>query len=157
MPDKNEKTFTMDEVNALVSRNTEQFFEKFAPILESIALTPAKLREAQKPYVDPDVIARNNFERGEFYRLQRESDDLIKAQQAACPHIDRNQKYTIKLQHNFHDNMPRGICVRCNLYIEPAHWESRPVINPDGSITNKREVIEAHPMYWLVQQLETTS
>jgi len=156
MPEKSEKTFTMDEVNALVSRNTELFFEKFAPYLEKIALTPEKMREFGKPYIDPEIIARKNHERKEFQEQERNMAKDTAARQAACRHQDKKGYSTICLQRNFHDNMPRGLCTMCQLVIHPHHWDWRPVTLPDGSIESKAQVVPAHPLYYIVQEMENS-
>jgi len=150
-------TFSAEEVRALITETTKSIFEQFGPVLQSIALTPEKLREAQKPYVDPMELARRLHEREEFQESEREQAELTRQRQANCSHKDENGDWSINLQHNFHDNMPRGLCPLCGLLIAPLHWDYRPHMLPDGKIKSEAFVVPAHPLYYLVQQLEVAS
>src|SRR6267142_204511 len=44
--------------SAAVKEAVEGVFRNLGPLLEKLAITPEKLREANKPYVDPAKIAR---------------------------------------------------------------------------------------------------
>jgi hypothetical protein len=142
-----------DEMRSLI----KEIFAEFAPIMQSMALTPDKLREAQKPYVDPMDIAKHNHARKQFQEDERQRDADKAERQARCSHLDENGKYAIRLQRNFHDGMARGICLHCMLCIEPQHWDWRPVTKADGSIENEAFIEKAHPLYYIVQQLESRS
>ena len=63
-------------VNALVSAAVKEAITAMAPMFQSIALTPEKIREANKPYIDPAAIAREARERA----MMRE--DLAEAERA---------------------------------------------------------------------------
>lgn len=141
------------DVRALV----KELFAEFMPVMQNMALTPDKLREAQKPYVDPMELARKNHERKEFQESERQRDADIRASQERCSHLDENGKYAIRVQRNFHDGMSRGICLHCMLMIEPAHWDWRPKTLPDGSLRHEAFVVQPHPLYYIVQQMEARS
>ena len=93
-----------------------------APILKEVALTPEKLREINKPYVDPAKIARNERET----ELWREDIEAQRAQMQAtqdnCLHTYDNGLTSIQLEHNFPDRQPRGLCVQCHALIYPREW-----------------------------------
>jgi len=127
-------------------------FKQFAPILESLALTPEKLREANKPYVDPAVTARMFREQQNWRQQEEENRKTRELIQSQCTHKDKNGRWAISLQHNFHDLLPRGICTHCLVNIWPAHIEFKPV---DGKST--AVLIKAHALYEVVQQLEASS
>lgn len=145
-----------DETKEMIRETVKQLFAEMAPILQSIALTPEKLREAQKPYIDPDVLARENHEQEEWRKQEQEQRANTEARQAACSHKDKNQRWSIALQHNFHDNMPRGVCARCRIHIYPAHWDYRPITDPTtGKITNQSFIVQEHPLYRIVREIES--
>lgn len=152
------KTFTLDEVKSMIAETTKEttkaIFEQFAPLMQSMALTPDKLREANKPWEDPAALARKNHEQENWRRQETDKTAAFKQRQTQCTHKDRNGLYAISLQHNFHDNMPRGICLKCELYIHPTYWDYRPVTAKDGTITEKALVVPAHPLYHIVQEIE---
>jgi hypothetical protein len=124
-----------------------ELFKELAPVF----------RDINKPYEDPEKARRTKYERENFRAQEREREAGIAALQAACPHKDsKSQKFTISLQHNFHDNMVRGICNRCGLIINPAYRDYRPETQPDGRIVNKVIVVKEHTLYPLVQQLDAS-
>lgn len=158
MPTDTPKTFTADEVKELIKQTTEQttktIFAEFGPILQSIALTPEKLREANKPYIAPEELARKNHERKEFAKAEEQRNEGIRRSRLSCKHKDDNGKYVIGISHNFHDGLPRGVCPRCGITIEPAHWDWRPKLKKDGEIVNEAFVTPPDPLYYVVQNLE---
>ena len=137
----------------LVQDAIKGVFEQLAPVLQSIALTPEKIREANKPYVDPAAIARELREREKTRKDTEEGRARTRAQQENCPHLDKNGKWAINLQHNFPDHKPRGMCPLCFIYIEPAHWDLHPPTPefPDG----EPYVIPEHRLYHIVRTLES--
>lgn len=154
MPEKTQTNPTED-TREIIRDVVREMFKEFAPVLQSIALTPEKLREAQRPYEDPLKLARELHEQEQWRQQEIEKEANKKALQAGCPHKDQNQKWNISLQHNFHDHMPRGVCNMCGIYIYPAHWDYRPVTQ-DGGLTVKDVgfVVPEHPLYHIVRQLE---
>jgi hypothetical protein len=150
-----EKAPINEETKELMRDLVRDIFKEFAPVLQSIALTPDKLREAQKPYEDPLKLARELHEQQQWRKQELEKSELKKARQTACPHKDKQQKWSVQLQHNFHDRLPRGICSLCELFIHPAYWDYRPITNPDGTVTDKAFIIKEHPLYHIVRELES--
>jgi hypothetical protein len=136
----------------MVREVVKELFKEMAPIFKDIALTPEKLREANKPYEDPAKIARELREQQKWREQETEKTKQMAARQANCSHMDKNMKWAIRLQHNFHDNMPRGICPLCELLIYPAHWDFRPENGKD-----KAFIIKEHPLYHIVRQIESMS
>lgn len=110
-------------INAMITAAVKEVFANMAPVLESIALTPEKLRAANAPYVDPAVVAREARE-----RLMMKEDlaaaEKQKAEfQAKCSHKDANGRWSVSTVHNFPDRQPRLVCVHCHRFIQPTHWE----------------------------------
>jgi len=78
--------------------------------------------------------------------------------QEGCAHKDKNGKWNISLQHNYHDRMPRGLCNVCGLFIHPSYWDFRPVQDPTtGVVKDTAFIIKEHALYGIVRQLETYS
>jgi hypothetical protein len=146
---------TKELVRGLVGDAVREMFKELAPVLQSIALTPEKLREAQKPYEDPAKLARQLHEKQQWQKQEMERSEAEKARQAACTHKDKNQKWAIRLQHNYPDFHPRGMCNNCGIFIHPAYWDYRPITNPDGTITDKAILTKQHPLYHIVQEIES--
>jgi hypothetical protein len=143
------------EQQSQVREIIKEVFTGFAPILKDIALTPDKIREATKPYVDPAAIARELRER-EISRQQfNEARKITKAMQEACPHKDKNEKWAINLQHNFPDHQPRGICPHCNYCIEPAHWVIPGAGFDGGNGAGQPYIVSEDKLYYIVRQLES--
>lgn len=137
------------------SSDVKDVLAAILPMIERIALTPEKLREALKPYEDPALVARELRER-ERSRKQFKADmEMTKARQNACPHKDKNEKWAINVTHNFPDRNPRGVCPLCQAVIYPAHWQigAPSDEHPDG----RPFIIEEHPLYHIVRFLESQS
>lgn len=110
-------------VSQMITAAVREVFTQMAPVLESIALTPAKLREASKPYIDPAKVAREAREKA----MMREDLELAARQkaefQARCSHKDANGRWSVSTVHNYPDRQTRGVCVRCHRFFQPRHWE----------------------------------
>src|SRR5580704_7341254 len=61
-----------------------------APIIEKIAITPEKLREANRPYEDPKKILREARESAKSKLDEQEIAKATAARQAACTHMYTN-------------------------------------------------------------------
>lgn len=123
------------------------------PAFRDMAVTPEKLREANRPYEDPDKIKR---ELRESLKSKQDEEELRRANRArmdACPHLDKNGRSAINLCHNQPDHQPRGVCVVCADWIHPREWRIGPpdAENPRG----KAYIVEPHPAYRTVLQLES--
>lgn len=140
-------------VAAAVKEAVAGVFEQLGPLLQSMAVTPEKLREANKPYKDPAVIARELREMLIWKEDEAEARRQTEERQNACPHIDDNGRSSIQLVHNFPDRQPRGVCARCHAYIHPREWR---IGAPDDK--HPRGVpylVEPHKNYSIVMQLES--
>lgn len=140
---------------AEVKEIIKEVFSGFAPVLEKIALTPEKLREANKPYEDPAAIARELRERQQLREQENERLRNDKARQEACPHKDKNEKWAINLQHNYPDHQPRGLCPLCGICIEPAHWVIPGAGFDGGNGLGKPYIVPEDKLYHIVRYLES--
>jgi hypothetical protein len=142
-------------ISAAVKEAVAGVFESLGPILQSIAVTPEKLREANKPYVDPAKLARDKRETEKSKADEKENRAMDAARKAACPHLDQNQRSSIRLVHNYPDRQPRGICPICHDLITPREWRIGPpdAENPKG----KAVLVLAHKDYRTVEILESQS
>jgi hypothetical protein len=130
-------------------------FQSLAPVLKDMAITPEKLREANKPYEDPAKVAR---EKRESLKSKQDEAEIVRvtlARRAQCPHLDKNGRSSISLVHNQPDHQARGICVVCHDWIFPREWRIGPPDeeNPRG----KAYIVDQHKDYKIVLQLEATS
>ena len=142
-------------IGAAIKEAVAGVFQSLGPILQSMALTPDKIRDATKPYVDPAVEARNKRETEKSKQDEKELRAMDAARKAACPHLDQNQRTSIRLVHNYPDRQPRGICPICHDLITPREWVIGP---PDAENPKGRPYLqEAHKDYRLVQILEAQS
>jgi hypothetical protein len=136
----------------MVRDMVKEIFREMAPIFKDIALTPEKIKEINKPYVDPLKLARELREQQKWRADDAKSRKDREDRQARCTHKDKNLKWAVRTQHNFHDNMPRGICPLCELFIHPAYWDFRPVDGKDVAF-----IVPEHPSYHIVREIESMS
>lgn len=108
--------------------------------------------ELKKPYVDEDAMERLRRERQMMIESYKEGQSNLKANMELCPHTDDKDNWAINTMHNFYDQKPRGICMKCGLFIEPAHWE---IMYDKGNVKGKPVWVQAHPQYNLVLQIES--
>jgi hypothetical protein len=146
---------TEPQVTQAQSQLIKDIFAQFAPILADVTLTPEKLREALKPYVDPAVLAREMREREMNRKQFLENQKITLEIQARCPHKDKNERWAINVQHNFPDHQPRGICPLCFIQIEPAHWVIPGAGFDGGNGLGQPYVVQEHPLYHVVRFLES--
>ena len=145
-----------------IRETVKQLIQEMSPIFSSIALTPDKLREAQKPYEDPVKLARQLHEQQSWRKQEEEKNAAKKNLQNGCSHKGRNGKWNISLQHNYHDHMPRGLCNVCGIFIHPQYWDFRPITHSataarESYVEDKGFIIPEHPLYHVVRQLESYS
>jgi hypothetical protein len=150
-----------NELDQSQSRLIKEIFAQLAPILQNTNIPPDRLveamREAQKPYVDPAQIARNLRERAESQRQFKEQLLITQQMQDQCPHLDAQEKTTIRLQHNFPDRSPRGICVLCHGLIEPARWVIPGAGFDGGNGLGVPYIEPEHRLYFKVRQIQSYS
>lgn len=156
MPEDKDQHLSERERN-LVHSTIASVMEQFAPLLKDIALTPEKLREANKPYVDPANVARELRLKEQQREQDKDKRANLAAQQANCTHKDDNEKWAFNLTHNFPDHMPRGECPLCFLYVEPAHWVIPGPGFDGGNGVGQPYITPAHPLYSVISLLESKS
>ena len=116
-PDNNRSSALSPEAIAMINSATreavqsavEAVFKSLAPVLKDMAITPEKLREANRPYEDPKKLARELRESLKSKEDEAESRKAIAALRASCPHVDQNTRTSIRLVHNQPDHQPRGV------------------------------------------------
>jgi len=100
--------------------------ESLGPLLAQISMTPEKMamliQEMKKPYVDPAVEARKLRERKEMAADIAAGLVMRREAQDRCPHRDKNGE-KLALVENHPDGRPRGVCMACQKWIQPKHWE----------------------------------
>jgi hypothetical protein len=123
-----------------------------ADVVKSVSLTPEKLREANKPYVDPDKERREIREKMKFRKDEEDSAKQTRLRQEACLHQDQNGRSSLQVVHNFLDRQPRGICALCQVLVYPREWRIGPPTekHPDG----EAYLVSPHPAYGVVMQLD---
>lgn len=141
------------QTNAMISQTVKELFANLAPMLKDMAVTPDKLREANRPYVDPMKIAREFRESQKSKADEEELRRVTAARRAQCPHLDKNGRSSINLVHNFPDHQVRGICVLCGDWIYPREWriDAPDEKNPRG----RAYIVDAHKNYATCLQLES--
>ena len=141
------------EQQEMVRETVKSLMVELGPVFRGMQISPEKLaeafKEANKPYEDPAKIASELRQRQKTRKDFLEARAMTEARQKACPHKDKNDKNALNLQHNFPDNMPRGLCPMCLVVIEPAHWDVR----ADGTTF----IVPENPLYNMVRQKEAVS
>lgn len=109
-----------------------------------------------KPTITPmaKAIAEFGTEKEVLVPLIKEEKSHLQKRQEKCSHKDNTDRWAFNLQHNFHDEQPRGHCPLCGLIVSPAYWDSRPVVQDDKSVQHARFVVPAHPLYHIIEELE---
>ena len=143
----------------------EGLFKGLLPALKDMAVTPEKLREANRPYEDPAKIARELRESLKSKEDEAEQQRMNRARMDACNHLDKNGRSSINLCHNQPDHQPRGVCVVCGDWIHPREWRiaASETLAKQFSVAGgelpkgKAYVVAAHKDYRTVIQLESMS
>ena len=127
-------------------------FASLKPVLQDMALTPEKLREANRPYEDPKKAARELRESLKSKQDEAQIQKDVAARRARCTHSYVNGVSAVNCVHNFFDNQPRGVCMICMDWITPREWRIGPpdAENPRG----KPFLAPAHPAYLTVLQID---
>lgn len=128
-------------------------FTQLGPVLKDMAITPEKLREANRPYQDPAKLLRELRESQKSKADEAEIAKNLAARRAACPHLDKNGRSSICLVHNQPDHQPRGVCVVCGDWIHPKEW--RIGAPTDTEPRGHAYLVEPHKDYRTVMQLES--
>jgi hypothetical protein len=140
---------------AAVQEAISSLFQNFMPALKDMALTPEKIREANRPYVDPLKAARDLRESLKSKKEEIENQKRLAAFRASCSHTYNNGITAICLVHNQPDHQPRGICVLCSDWIHPKEW--RIGIPTEKEPNGHAYLVEPHKDYSRVMTLEVRS
>ena len=141
--------------NQMAQAQIQEFMKSLAPVFEKIALTPEKLMELKKPYIDPAAIERQKRElrrgRAEEKAL-RENDERRRAN---CSHKYKDGSDSISLVHNQLDHRVVGVCMLCHDWIHGKRW----IIEAPDAVTGEgvAKIQEAHKDYSRVLSLESQS
>jgi hypothetical protein len=159
MPHENENnrsTAMTPEMVALVTAATASAVKEaiagMAGMMEhtvrELALTPEKIREANKPYKDPAVELREIREKIKFKKEEIQNEKNKRIMREKCTHKYKNGIAAVAVVRNFPDRQPRGICMLCHDWFFPREWRiGMPTeAEPDGTAL----VVDAHPKYQLV-------
>lgn len=134
-------------INATVAEAVKSIFASLAPMLQSMALTPEKIAEAEKMRraPDPATVARELRERKMMQQDLAEAEQLKKDQQNACPHAYPTGQQTWHVVRNFPDRQPRFSCPLCNIWVTPREWRigAPTPEEPRGHAF----IAEEHPLY----------
>jgi hypothetical protein len=147
-------------VNASINEAIRGIFTQLAPVLQSIALTPEKIAEAERLRRAPTEEEMAHKLREERERKQWGEDEKANranqiARQKNCPHKDAKQNWSVSLVHNYPDHQARGLCMLCHKLFEPKHWI---IAAPDANNPRGRAMlVEPDPQYFIVQILESLS
>jgi len=151
--------FIKAATSAAVKEAVAGIFAQMGPILQSIALTPEKLAEAEKLRRAPteDEKAKKAREIRERKLTQQEAEEnrqnLLK-NQAACPHHYPTGQWSVNVVNNFPDRQPRFLCSLCQSFFEPRRWV---ILAPDADNPRGKAVIaDAHKDYARVSEVLAT-
>ncbi len=135
------------QANALVTEAVKAVFAQLAPMLQSMALTPEKIAEAEKMRraPDPATVARELRERKMMQQDLAEAEALKRETQSNCPHAYPSGQSAFHVIHNYPDRQPRFSCPICSVFVTPKEWR---IAAPDADNPRGRAFIaEAHPLY----------
>jgi hypothetical protein len=135
-------------VKAAVQEAIAGVFAQIGPFLKDMQLTPERLRDAMKPWVDPAVEKRQLREKMKFKEEEKQNAVEQRRQKDNCSHHYKNGLLAVALVNNFHDRQTRGVCMKCHEWIHPREWriDEPTEHNPHG----KAHVVEQHKLYHLV-------
>jgi hypothetical protein len=139
--------------NQLISEAVKGVFAQLGPILQSIALTPEKLAEAEalRRAPDPALVARELRERKLMQQEQEENRANLLRNQAACPHKYPTGQWAVNPVRNYPDRQERFICCLCQSFFQPKRWE---IGAPDAENPRGRAYIaDEHPQYRMVREV----
>ncbi len=141
--------------NTLISEAIRGVFAQLAPVLQSIALTPEKLAEAEamRRAPDPKLVARELREKQLMMAEQEENRKNLLRNQAACPHKYPTGQWAVNVVRNYPDRQERFICSLCQSFFEPKRWviDAPDAENPRG----KPRIAEMHSQYMQVREILT--
>jgi len=139
--------------NNLINEAIKGVFAQLGPVLQSIALTPEKLAQAEalRRAPDPASVARELRERKLMQQEQQENEANLRRNQANCPHKYPTGQWAVNPVRNYPDRQERFICCLCQSFFQPKRWE---IAAPDADNPRGRAFIaEAHPQYTQVREV----
>jgi hypothetical protein len=139
--------------NNLINEAIKGVFAQLGPLLESVALTPEKLAQAEalRRAPDPALVARELRERKLMQQEQEENHQNLLRNQASCPHRYPTGQWAVNPVRNYPDRRERFICSLCQSFFQPKRWEIGP---PDAENPRGRAFIaDEHPQYKLVREV----
>ena len=93
-----------------------------ADTIKALAMTPEKMREANKPYVDPAKERREIREKMKFREDEAQNEIEKRRQRENCRHFYPNNLCAVSVIRNFFDRNPRGVCMLCQDWLNPREW-----------------------------------
>jgi hypothetical protein len=153
----NRSTSMTPELIALVNASTTAAIKEamagmstmMAQVIQEVALTPEKLREATKPYKDPVEANRAIREKMRFRQEEIDSEKAKRLTRDNCPHKYKTGHGAIGVIRNFYDNQPRGLCMLCQDFFTPREWRiGAPTEEEPNGVAY---IAPAHPQYQLVR------
>ena len=141
--------------SAAIKEAISAVFQQIGPVMKSMDLTPEKIREMNRPYIDPAKEAR---QKREMLLWKQDEEERLKNERLAkerCTHLDERGQTSLRLIRNYPDRQPRGICVQCHDLIHPKEWR---IAAPDAK--NPRGVpymVEPHKDYKTVLHISAHS
>jgi hypothetical protein len=89
-----------------------------------IAMMKVLIEEMRKPYVDPDVVARNERARQRLREQRAEDEANVEARWNQCSHMREDNTSRVAWIENFHRAISRyvieGFCQQCNKPFRPG-------------------------------------
>jgi hypothetical protein len=139
--------------NSLINEAIKGVFAQLGPLLESIALTPEKLAQAEalRRAPDPAAVARELRERKLMQEEQEENRANLLRNQENCPHKYPTGQWAVSPVRNYPDRQERFICSLCQSFFEPKRWV---ILAPDAeNPRGKPAIAPEHPQYRMVREV----
>jgi hypothetical protein len=133
----------------------KEIFRELRPMLEANALSPEKLThaftEAERLRREPTETElafkkRQAREKKAMHVEQENNRKNLQLTQENCPHRYPNSQLAVAAVNNYHDRQPRFVCFKCQLFIQPRHWECGIMPTEENPLGTDR-IVDAHPLY----------
>jgi hypothetical protein len=146
-------------MNSQLKETVAAMFREFAPMLQSIALTPDKIQAMEEARRAPseEVVKRKARELRERKMQQADLEEARQRQQAlqdSCPHKYSNGQLSLAVISNRPDRQRLLICLKNHCMIVPGMWVVGPPTedHPRGRVYFEKP----HPDYRrLIQEYDT--
>jgi len=118
-------------MNSAISEALKDLTSQLHAAQQANAFTPASLAEAfrlaelerRKP--TEDEISKKKRQAREKAQMHAEAETNranLQLVRDNCSHKYSNGSQAVAIIRNYHDRNPRGICLKCHEFFEPAHW-----------------------------------